>query len=255
VSAVLRTRRRRPLAALARSEAVLLMREPAIVFWCVAFPVILVVVIGSVHSARTPKAEYGGLSLIAIYVPTMIAFAIAMVALNALPPRLANYRERGVLRRLQTTPVGAVRVLGAQIFVYLAVALMTTVTLLAVGRVAFNVGLPTQWLLYMVEIALTSVALLSLGVMVASVASTTRVASAIGSILFFPLMFFAGLWVPRQVMGNTLRHISDYTPLGAGVGALQDASHGAALVPAHLAVLVAYAVLSVGLAVRAFRWE
>ena len=57
-------------------------------------------------------------------------------------------------------------------------------------------------------------------------APTQRIAAAIGSLLFFPLMFFAGLWVPQAAMGAGLRDISHYTPLGAAVPAVQNAIAG-----------------------------
>ena len=48
-------------------------------------------------------------------------------------------------------------------------------------------------------------------------------AGAISWALFFPLMFFAGLWVPRQEFPTTLRDMSDLTPLGVSVEALEHA--------------------------------
>ena len=61
---------------------------------------------------------------------------------------------------------------------------------------------------------------------IASVAPTARAANVVGTLAFFPLMFFAGLWVPREAMGDTLRALSDSTPLGAASAALQDAMAG-----------------------------
>jgi ABC-2 type transport system permease protein len=73
--------------------------------------------------------------------------------------------------------------------------------------------------------------------------------------LFFPLMFFAGLWIPRAQMPASLRQISDFTPLGAAVQGLQDSMRGAWPHPAGLAVLAGYAVVFTVAAVRFFRWE
>jgi ABC-2 type transport system permease protein len=73
--------------------------------------------------------------------------------------------------------------------------------------------------------------------------------------LFFLLMFFAGLWVPRAVMLAVLRYISDVTPLGASVEALQSAMRGAFPPATSLLVLAAYAVIFGLLALCFFRWE
>jgi ABC-2 type transport system permease protein len=248
---------RRPsaLRAMSRTELRLMLREPVMFFWCIGFPSLVLIVLGAIRSDRRPSSHYGGASLVSVYVPILVSFAIAMVALNALPPQLSGYRERGVLRRLRTTPVGALRLVVAQLAVHLLIALCSTLLLLGIGRVAFGVGLPHAWALYILELALTIAAMLSLGVLIASLAPNSRVANACGAIVFFPMMFFAGLWLPREAMGTVLRHISDFTPLGAGVGAMQDAARGAALAPSHLVVVVVYAVACVGLAIQSFRWE
>jgi len=248
-------RRRSALEAMTRTELRLMLRDPIMFFWGIAFPAVILIVMGVIPSDRRPSAHYGGASLVSVYVPILVSFAIGMVALNALPPLLSGYRERGILRRLQTTPVGALRLVAAQLLLYLAMALTTTLLLLAIGRIAFGVGLPNRWPLYLLELLLTITAMLALGVLIASLASSSRVANAVGAIVFYPMMFFAGLWLPRESMGTVLRHISDFTPLGAGVGAMQDATRGAALAPVHLIVVLVYAVVCAGLAIQSFRWE
>ena len=89
----------------------------------------------------------------------------------------------------------------------------------------------------------------------ASLAPNGKGAGAIGSVLFFPILFFAGLWVPREVMGDALRRISDLTPLGAGVQSLQDAASGHWPQLLHVAVMLGWAIVAGGLAARYFRWE
>ena len=86
-------------------------------------------------------------------------------------------------------------------------------------------------------------------------APTGRAANAIGAILFFPMMFFAGLWLPIAQMPAVLRHISHATPLGAAVQALQDSAQGHWPHTLQLLTLAAYAVVFGLAAIRLFRWE
>lgn len=73
--------------------------------------------------------------------------------------------------------------------------------------------------------------------------------------LFFPMMFFAGLWLPRASMPESLLEISDFTSLGAAVGAIQSSMEGDWPQLLYLVVLVGYAVLFGAAARRLFRWE
>jgi ABC-2 type transport system permease protein len=69
------------------------------------------------------------------------------------------------------------------------------------------------------------------------------------------MMFFAGLYFPRALMPDVLRHVSDWTPLGAAVQALQTSAEGSFPGVEPLLVMVGYAVLFGVLAVKYFKWE
>jgi ABC-2 type transport system permease protein len=246
-------RPRPALAKLALTEARLLLREPVALIWGLAFPMALLAVMG-IASSR-PQADLGGLPLVAVYEPILIVFVTVAFAIQGLPAVVAGYRERRILRRLATTPVGPVRVVAAQLAVNLAVALVATAGILTVARLGFGVALPGQPAGFAVTYVLAAAAMLGLGMLIAALAPTGRSAGVIGTILFFPLMFFAGLWIPRAQMPASLRQISDFTPLGAAVQALQDSMRGSWPHPMELAVLAGYAVVFTVAAIRFFRWE
>jgi ABC-2 type transport system permease protein len=238
---------------LVRTEARLLVREVVPLLWGVVFPMILLSIIGTL--SHGPDKSLGGFSLVAAYEPILIAFTLATFALQGLPVVLAGYRERGILRRLNATPVGAGRLLGAQLTVNISVSLLATIGIVIVGDAAFGVGLPGQPGGFLLALVLTGTAMLTLGLLVASLARTGRVAAAAGSMLFLPLMFFAGLWTPQATMPAALRRIGDDTPLGAAVSALQHSMAGQWPPAASLAVLAGYTVAFGALAWRFFRWE
>src|ERR1700722_6048963 len=147
-------------------EAKLLVREVVPLLWGVGFPMVLLTVIGAF--SRGADKSLGGISLVTAYVPILIAFSCATFALQGLPAVLAGYRERGILRRLNATPVGAGRLLGAQLTVNLAVAVASTAGVLVVGRLAFGVALPRQAAGFALAFILTAAAMLSLGLLVAA---------------------------------------------------------------------------------------
>ena len=95
----------------------------------------------------------------------------------------------------------------------------------------------------------------SVGLLIAAVARTSTAANVIGRMAFFPMMFFAGLWLPRALMPTLLLDVSNYTPLGAAVQAMQYSMQTGFPPVAPLLVLAAYALVFGFLAHRLFRWE
>ena len=128
-------RRSSALLKLTLTELKLLGRERVRVALPVAIPLLLIVILGNIGSLRQPRAIYGGESFIDLYTTTMVVFGLALLALTNMPMIVADYRERGVLRRLQTTPIGPIRVLAAQLVADLAVAVAMVILILAVARI------------------------------------------------------------------------------------------------------------------------
>jgi ABC-2 type transport system permease protein len=240
---------------LTRSELRLFLREPVMVFFTVLFPSVLVGILGSIPAFRKPNDALGGRTVIGVYVAVAVILLLAMLAFQAAPLALATYRERGVLRRIATTPVRPAALLGAQLAMDVVVAIVSGLLVLAVGRIFFSVGLPANPAAYVLAFLLTAGAAFGIGLFVAAIAPSGKAANSIGTFLFFPTMFFAGLWTPREVFPGVLKRIADFTPLGAAERALYEAAGGHWINGLSLTVLIAYILVFGVAAARLFRWE
>jgi ABC-2 type transport system permease protein len=247
--------RRAAFAKIVRNEARLAWRRPVGLIAGVGIPVLLVVIFGEISAFQQPSAILGGITLFDVYVPILAVFAMAMIALLGLPVPLASYRELGVLRRLSTTPVPRSWLLAAQGVLQLGIALTALAVIFGVSIAAFGAQAPVSSGGLVLSIALSAAGLFPIGLMVAAVARTANAASVVGRLAFFPLIFFAGLWLPRNLMPALLRDISNYTPLGAAVQAIQSSMLNGFPPAAPLLVLAGYAVVFAFLARRFFRWE
>jgi ABC-2 type transport system permease protein len=211
------------------------------------------VIFGELPSFQHPQARLGGLTEFDVYVPVLAVFAITLLATWSLPVPLASYREQGILRRLQTTPVPPSWLLAAQLAVQLCLAGAGLLTVFVVSDAAF--GVPENPGMLVAASVLSIAGLFPLGLAIAALAPTSGTAFVIARAAFFPLMFFGGLWLPRPLMPAVLRDISGYTPVGAAAEALQDAMQGQFPPAVPLLVLVGYALVFSLLARRYFWWE
>src|SRR5262249_6855219 len=137
-------------------------------------------------------------------------------------------------------------------------AVLVVVALLlleVVGAVGFGVAAPKSLGALVLATLLSIAAIFAIGLGIAALARGATMAGAIGGALFFPLLFFCCLWLPSAAMPIELRDVSNLTPLGAAANAIQSALQTGFPPITSLLVLVAYAVVFWGLAVRLFRWE
>jgi ABC-2 type transport system permease protein len=234
-------------------EAKLFFRDPAAWIVALVLPTGILLILGSLPGLRTPDESFGGQRFIDVFAPSLLVVTLTTLGLNAMPTRLAAYRDKGVLRRLSTTPVHAGTLLIAQLVVYLGVAIAALVLLVVVGKLTFDVPLPRDMPGFIGAYLVGITSLLALGLLVAAVAPTTPAGTALGLPLYFLTMFLGGVYLPRVFLPDFLIRIGAFTP--PGVQALSDAWLGSAPQLPQLATMLAITLVAGVTAVRAFRWQ
>ena len=239
--------------ALLRVEARLQFREPISWLAAVALPSAVLLIFGTLFPPGDPDPGLGGLRFLDVFVPSLVVISVGTLGIQTLPVRLATYRERGFLRRLSTTPAHPLRVLAAQLVLYLATAAVALAVLLLVAHFVFGIPFPRDVVGFGLAFGLGTSAMFAIGLVIAAVAPSARVATAVAIPMFFVVMFLGGVYVPRAALSEALLRIGELTP--PGVQGLQDAWTGIAPQPMPLVAMALFTMVGGAIAVRTFRWE
>lgn len=252
--------RTRGLGALTLTETRLFLRDFGTWFFALLFPTVLLVGIGlAIPGMREEITElpppWHGMAAIHIITPVALATALGTVALVTLPVYIADYRHQGVLRRLSTTPMRPQGVLVAHVVINVVAVVVASVLAALTALLLFDSPMPRQLLLTVVAFVLGAAAMFGIGLLIAALAPKGSAASGIGMLIYFPMLFFAGLWTPGPMMSETLATVASYTPLGAASQAMSTAWFEGG-VPAHqMVVMLAYVVVCYPVAAKVFRWS
>jgi ABC-2 type transport system permease protein len=231
-------------------ELKLTLRDGPVSLVSIAFPLGVVVIFGLIADPAHNSDS------IIYYFPSMaLAMGLGVLSFSLMPTQLATYREKGILRRMATTPVHPSRLLGAQLVVNLLVVLAAIVLVVTVGRLGVGFPLPKQPIGFALTALIGGVALLAIGLFIAAVAPSARVATGIGVAFYFVNLALGGVFVPKEVLPPTLARIGDFMPVGALLQALRDSWAGQWPHLVNLLVLLLI-IPTFGLAaLRLFRWE
>ncbi|GGI05522.1 ABC transporter permease [Egicoccus halophilus] len=245
-----------PLARLTATEFALVRRDRSALPLTFLLPLGLLVGFGLGDGMRERIPELGGFTAFEIFiVPIALVLVVTMLPLQVLPVTLASYRERGVLRRMATTPVHPGALLGAQLLVHLGMLVGSLALTAAVAVFGFGVSVPTSAGGVVGILALGAAALYAMGVAVAALAPKASTATAIGMGLFFPQLLLGGLMVPADQLPEVMARVGEFLPAGATLHGLQAAWTGEGVATLHLVVLVAWALGLGVVAARRFRWD
>jgi ABC-2 type transport system permease protein len=254
LNGVLSHRSRAQFAALLTMQAKLSLREPYALGLGVGLPAVLLIVFGLISKAVPGNVGSSGLTVIDLYVPTLIVISVIAIAIS-LPNTLVRDREMGWLRRLSTTPVHPSRLLAVQLVIDLVLAAAAIAIIIVGGTVIFGAPLTVGIPYFILSLVLAIAEIFSLGLVVVALARTQTVASAVGGVLFFALLFLSGLWVQPVQVGEPLREIMWYSPSGSAVRAVLYSAFGSTPPVPTLLTLAGYTIAFMFIAVRYFRWE
>lgn len=229
---------------LVRTELRLVLREPLVLAFVFAFPIVTVLVIAGSFSAEDAP-DFGGVEPAQWYVASYLAVVIAAIGLVMVPVHLAAYRERGVLKRFAAAGFSRWSFAIAQLVVGVLLTITASAVLLLVAGLAY--GLPPVQALpaTLVGVVLGAVAFTSLGLLLGAVVPSARAAQGIGLMAFFPCFLLGGGGPPPSVLSEGMRAVTDFVPLTHVTEAIRDPWLGLGSGLPHLAALLALVAVSV----------
>jgi ABC-2 type transport system permease protein len=199
----------------------------------------------------------GRLNSVSFFVPSILAMALMQLGIFAAIP-LVQQREKGILKRLNTTPLPRWTLVGSNVLVRLIIAAAQTLIILGIGITALGVEVTGNPLAIAGFVVLGALAFTSIGYVIASFARTEEAANGMTSIVQFPLMFLSGIFFPLEVMPEWLRGVATFLPLTyLGDALRQTMVGGTPFAPLGVDALVLAGWLAVTLAISAryFRWQ
>ena len=232
----------RSLLRLAATEMKLFVREPMVLTFVFAFPVLTVLVLGGVFDDDDPNFE--GALPSDYYIAAYIGVVIAAIGLVMLPVHLASYRERGVLRRFDVSRYPRWALPAAWILVAMVITLVAVAILLATGQLVYGLPEPDNLLGVAVGTLLGAFTFISIGIALGMVLPSARSAQGLGMLLFFPFFLLGGAGPPPDAMGDGMSSIANVVPLTHVVRSIQEPWLDLGSPGGHLVVLAALAVLA-----------
>ena len=178
---------------------------------------------------------------------------LASIGTISLPVHLADYRERGVLRRFRASGLPEWAMLASQSLVSIAIAVVGTILLCALGAAGFGVRFPASFGALALAFIVGSFCFAAIGMLLASLVRTARAAQAVGLLLWFVMMFL-GTGAPLNFLPGNLLFVGKGLPLYHAVVPLVDAWNGYGINTTQILVLAVIGLAATLATLKVFRW-
>ncbi len=229
------------------------IRDKTLLFWNFAFPVLLMAING---------AAFGGDGLAQFMtwmMPGVLAANLLAFGLISSSSVMTEMRAKGVLRRLQASPISPNVLIGAYVVANVAMALATAIVVMLVGVALYGVKLDLLHVaLALPMIVVTVVTAIALGQVISGVAPRAGAAVAIGQLFYFGQMFITDLFMPLRMMPDWAQQVGPWLPGYAMAQLVRSALADGTLSDGwllQLLLLAAYTAVALFLAARLFKWE
>ena len=248
----------RALAQL-RADLKVFLRNPASLFFTAILPVVFLCLFVAIFGNQRAGPRFGNVRIATLQVPGFIALAIVSAAFVAPAIGLTSVREAGVLKRVRGTPVAPWIVFAGRIGTALVSATIVSAVLIAIGAVAFGVEVQGSTLPGLVAtLALSVFAFCALGIAYTRAIPSYDAAPAMTNAVVLPLYFISGVLIPASQLPDDMLAFANVLPVKALVDAMtivfDPRTTGAGISGADLAVLAAWGLAGLLVAMRSFSW-
>jgi ABC-2 type transport system permease protein len=232
-------------------------RNPAAVFFTVAFPVVLLLIFATVFGDQTIDVA-GGIEITTYYVPAIITLAVVSATMQTLSMSLVIAREESRLKRVRATPLPPWVFIVGRVGNSIVVAALMLALVSALGKLLYGVPIPWgQAPELLVVLIVGAASFCCLGIALTAAIPSQDAAAPIVNALLLPLYFLSGVFIPDDELPAGVIDFANHFPIRPFFQAFFDAyvpGGGSTIAWDHLAVVAVWGVAGLLLAIRFFRW-
>lgn len=238
-------------------EFKIFLREPLGAFTTIGIPALLFISMGWLVGRTSTAPSSIVMNFVQVEMPIFVAVFIALNAVLSLVTIIAIYREGGILRRLRATPLRPQTILGAHVIVKLLLSATTLLLTILAGKRFYPLDFDVRLFSFTCALLLSTLSILSMGFLIASLAPSARFAQPLGGLLLYPMLGVCGLFRPIESLPGSLETVGRAVPLTYAVSLLRGIWTGDpwSTHTGDLAALAAVFLICTALSAKVFRWE
>ncbi len=190
--------------------------------------------------------------------PGVIGMNIMFSSLFGVGYAIVRYRKNGVLKRLKATPLSAFEFVGAQILSRLLTVMVIAAILFFGSHWALGTLMLGSYGPLVLTIVLGALAMISLGLAVASRTRSEELTGGLMNMATWPMMGLSEVWFSLEGAPESVHQVSQLLPLTHLVSAAREiTTEGATLmqVSDHLLILAGMSAIFLLIAALLFNWD
>ncbi len=235
-------------------------RSPSTIFFAFVLPIMFLIIFVTVFGNQQMELADGQLvSGATYYLPGIVALGLIQTTFANLAVSLTASRERGLLKRLRTTPLPTWTYMAGRIITSAAAAILLVVVLVAIGRVLYDVAVPTTTIAAgLLALVVGTFAFSALAFAVSTAIPSQDAAVPITNAITLPLYFISGIFIPQELIPDGVRDVAQVFPVkplyDAFLTVFDPTTTGAGLELADLGIVAAWGAAATIAATTTFRW-
>ena len=236
-------------------EGKLSLRCPDGIIFGIGMPVGVLLLIAVVAGSQSAGgADY---SFLQSAFASLLTVGICATAFMGLPLTIADYRDKKILKHFFATPIRPFMILSVQVVIGMLTSFFSAALVTILAVFGFGYRMEGNPFLFIGAFLLVMLSMYSIGMILASLCKTVKIANVVTTFVYFPMLFLSGATIPFELFPDTVQKVCNVLPLTHGIKLLKAVSLNmwSQEIWISVALLIVFAVVGCIISVVSFKWD
>ena len=236
-------------------EGKLSLRSPDGIIFGIGMPVGVLLLNAVVAGSQSAGgADY---SFLQSAFASLLTVGICATAFMGLPLTIADYRDKKILKHFFATPIRPFMILSVQVVIGMLTSFFSAALVTVLAVFGFGYRMEGDPFLFIGAFLLVMLSMYSIGMILASLCKTVKIANVVTTFVYFPMLFLSGATIPFELFPDTVQKVCNVLPLTHGIKLLKAVSLNmwSQEIWISVALLIVFAVVGCILSVVSFKWD